>query len=99
VFVLSSLFEGFPTVLVEAMACGAPIISTDCPSGPAEILENGRWGRLVPVGDAGSLAQAIHDELDTVSPHPDVRSRAAMFGAEDKTNEYLKVIGLTVGQG
>ena len=98
-FVLSSLFEGFPTVLVEAMACGTPIISTDCPSGPAEVLENGRWGRLVPVGDAGSLAQAIHDELDSVSPHPDVRSRAAMFGAEDKTNEYLKVIGLTVGQG
>lgn len=93
-FVLSSLFEGFPTVLVEAMACGAPIISSDCTSGPSEILENGRWGRLVPVGDTIALAKAIQDVLDQTS-HPDVRSRALMFDAKRKTGEYLKVIGLT----
>jgi glycosyltransferase involved in cell wall biosynthesis len=93
-FVLSSQFEGFPTVLVEAMACGTPIISTDCRSGPAEILENGRWGRLVPVGDAVNLAWAIHAVLDEVA-HPDVRSRASMFRVEAKTNEYLKIIELT----
>ena len=54
-------------VLVEAMACGAPIISSDCTSGPSEILENGRWGRLVPVGDTIALAKAIQDVLDQTS--------------------------------
>jgi len=81
-------------VLVEAMACGAPIISSDCTSGPSEILENGRWGRLVPVGDTIALAKAIQDVLDQTS-HPDVRSRALMFDAKRRTGEYLKVVGLT----
>jgi glycosyltransferase involved in cell wall biosynthesis len=93
-FVLSSLFEGFPTVLVEAMACGAPVISSDCTSGPSEILEDGRWGRLVPVGDSVALAKAIQGVLDQTS-HPDGRSRALMFHSKRKTREYLKVIGLT----
>jgi glycosyltransferase involved in cell wall biosynthesis len=59
VFAFSSLSEGFGMVLVEAMACGLPVVSTDCVAGPYEILENGRCGILVPVGDEGALAQAI----------------------------------------
>jgi glycosyltransferase involved in cell wall biosynthesis len=90
VFTLSSLFEGFGNVIVEAMACGAPIISTNCPSGPAEILENGRWGRLTAVGDAIQLAKAIEEVLGEVI-HPDVKARAAIFSIENMTDEYLKL--------
>jgi glycosyltransferase involved in cell wall biosynthesis len=64
VFVLSSRWEGLPTVLVEALFCGVQLISTDCPSGPSEILKNGQYGQLVPVDHADSLSQAINNVLD-----------------------------------
>jgi glycosyltransferase involved in cell wall biosynthesis len=88
VFVLSSAWEGLPGVLLQAMSCGTPIVSTDCPSGPCEILENGRWGRLVPVGDVDALSKAMAATLDEPE-HPDVISRAADFNVNQVVDAYL----------
>jgi len=63
IFVFSSKFEGFGNVIVEAMACGLPIVSTDCPSGPSEILDNGKYGKLVKVGDVEDLSKAMIEML------------------------------------
>ena len=90
-FVLSSAWEGFGNVLVEAMACGTPVVSTNCPSGPAEILEGGRWGRLVPVGDEIALAEAMAATLDQTE-HPDVAARAADFSVDRPVEGYLRVM-------
>lgn len=90
-FVLSSAWEGLPNVLIQAMACGTPVVSTACPSGPAEILESGKWGRLVPVGDVQALAQATLDTLSETE-HPDTASRAAYFSVERAAEEYLRLL-------
>jgi glycosyltransferase involved in cell wall biosynthesis len=72
-FVLSSQWEGLPTVLVEALYCGTPIVATDCQSGPVEILAGGKYGKLVPVGDQKSLSEAIISMLNSpkVTPAPE----------------------------
>ena len=90
-FVLSSRFEGMPGVVVQAMACGTPIVSTDCRTGPREILEDGKWGELVPVGDPIAIADAILASLSRTD-HPDVRVRAQDFEEAKSVLQYLDAL-------
>ena len=94
VFVLSSAWEGLPTVLIEALAAGARVVSTDCPSGPREILQDGRLGALVPVGDSVALACAISDTMD--QPNGKVPLEALVeFTGEAALEHYLRLIEAT----
>ncbi|OWX98819.1 glycosyltransferase [Thioclava sp. IC9] len=94
-FVLSSDHEGFGNVIVEALSFGLPVVSTDCPSGPAEILENGQLGYLVPVGDAHALASAIDAALSAPANAEALKRRAADFAPEIAARKYLKLLGLS----
>jgi len=91
-FVLSSRWEGFANVLVEALACGCPVVSTDCPAGPREILEDGRWGALVPVGDDAALAQAMEEALEARPDRDALRRRASFFSVERAVEQYEQVL-------
>jgi len=88
-FVLSSDYEGFANVVAEALACGTPVVSTDCRHGPAEILEHGRYGRLVPVGDTKALAAAIQASLLESHDHQSLRRRAQDFTVTRIADQYL----------
>jgi glycosyltransferase involved in cell wall biosynthesis len=93
-FALSSRWEGLGIVLVEALACGTPVVSTDCPSGPREILQDVDHARLVPVGDHQALALAI---IETLSSPPDRRAlqrRASAFSVEASAMGYLRAMGV-----
>lgn len=91
-FALSSAWEGAPGALIEAMACGCPVVSTNCPSGPAEILVDGQYGPLVPVGDDRALADAIVTVLEK-RPDPErLQARASEFSVERVADQYLEVM-------
>lgn len=92
-FVLSSRWEGFGLVVAEALAAGCPVVSTACPSGPAEILEEGRFGRLVPVGDDAEMAQAILDSLQGMPDRQALQRRGREFSVERAVTGYLKLLG------
>lgn len=92
VFVLSSEHEGFGNVLVEAMACGTPVISTDCPSGPHEILAGGHYGPLVTVGDVFALAEGIISLLDNPTTPEKLIKRAKFFSHEVAAKRYIELL-------
>ncbi|MBI9051226.1 MAG: glycosyltransferase [Anaerolineaceae bacterium] len=86
--VVSSIAEGFGNVIVEAFACGLPVVSTDCPSGPREILQDGKYGTLVPVGDEQAMAKAILSVLHQKTDRAELMKRAGDFTIEKKSAEY-----------
>ena len=96
VYVLSSEFEGLPGTLIQAMACGCPVVATDCRSGPREILEDGRYGALVNVGDVDAMARAITAALDDPAPVALVRDRASKFSSEPVVSDHLDAFESTI---
>jgi len=91
VFVSSSLTEGCPNALMQALSLGTRVVGTDCVGGTAELLEHGRWGTIVPVGFPGAMAAAIGDSLDA-GANPDARLRAADFSHERIAQRFLDVL-------
>jgi glycosyltransferase involved in cell wall biosynthesis len=93
VLVMSSLYEGFGNVLVEALACGTPVVSTDCQHGPVEVLEHGRYGQIVAVGDPEGMAAAIEETIDHPPPEQVLIERAQDFTADRAIAQYLQLFG------
>ncbi len=91
-YVLSSTYEGMPSALIEALACGCPAVSTDCPSGPSQILDDGRYGRLVAMGDVDGLAAAILETLEAPPPRERQRRRAEDFTVDRTLEGYVGVL-------
>lgn len=91
-YVSASAYEGFSLVLVEAMACGLNIVSSDCPGGPREILEGGKWGTLTEVGNVEALSQAIINRLNNLIASDKLLARSQEFSTEQSAKKYLKYL-------
>ncbi|MFZ4664932.1 MAG: glycosyltransferase, partial [Prochlorotrichaceae cyanobacterium] len=92
--VLSSVWEVLPTVLIEALACGCSVISTDCDYGPREILDEERYGKLVPVGDVNALAEAMLNALTQLPDRQRLKTYAQKFSIKAATDLYIEILGL-----
>lgn len=95
VFVLSSLVEGLPNVLVEAMMCGCTPVATDCPTGPREVLQDGKYGYLVPVKDPVALAAGIEHALEAPTQHSVLEIAVKPFEEDVVLNHHFDVLGLS----
>lgn len=91
-FVLSSDYEGFGNVIVEALDHGIPVVATDCPYGPREILANGKYGTLVPVGDVDALSAAIESDLLKEHDREKLKFRAQQFSVDRIANQYIALL-------
>lgn len=94
VFVLSSLVEGMPNVLVEAMMCGCTPVATDCPTGPRELLQDGRYGYLVPICDPSAMASAIENAFNQPIPKSLLQDAVAAFDEKQVINRHFELLGL-----
>lgn len=90
--VLSSIGEGLPTVIIEALEAGMPVVSTDCPSGPREILSDGQFGHLAPVGDTEALAEAMAESLARSQDKAALKERAQDFSINEAVNHYERLL-------
>jgi glycosyltransferase involved in cell wall biosynthesis len=91
VFALASQYEGFGNVLIEALSCGVPVVSTDCPVGPRDILADGRFGQLVPVADSQAMAAALMQALDQPQLPPGALAHAACFTESRSSQAYFQL--------
>ncbi len=93
-FILSSLWEGSPNVLTEALALGTPVVATDCRCGPREITQNGKYGALVPVGDVDALGNAILETLDKPQDGEWLKSAVQEYTMSKSAAAYIEAMGL-----